>query len=97
MKMRRSAVAFGSIAALTVLAACGTTSPATDETASAAAGEPITVTDSEGNDVTLPDGPAQRVVALEWAQAEVMTSLGVELVGVADVPGYRVGWARPSR
>lgn len=96
MKLRRSALALGSIAALTVLAACGTTSPATDETTTAT-GEPITVTDSEGNDVTLADGPAQRVVALEWAQAEIMTSLGIDLVGVSDVAGYTswVGAAVP--
>lgn len=94
--MRRPGVAsLGSLAAVAVLAACGTTSSATDEETSAAGGDPITVTDSAGTEVTLPDGPAQRVVALEWAQAEIMTSLGVELVGLSDVEGY-TSWVGES-
>ena len=78
------------------LAACGSS----DEPAGAGddptgGGEPasaITVTDSRGEEVTLEDGPAQRVVALEWMHAENLVTLGVEPVGVADVAGYGT-WA----
>lgn len=74
-----------------VLTACGTTSAPTDETPETA-GEPITVIDGLGEEVTLENGPATRVVALEWAQAEILTSLGANVVGVADVEGYD-SWA----
>jgi iron complex transport system substrate-binding protein len=45
------------------------------------------VTDSLGRSVSL-DAPAERVVVLEWQQAEDVLTLGVDPVGVADVKGY---------
>lgn len=47
----------------------------------------MTFTDSRGKEITL-DAPAQRVVALEWGEAEMLVTLGVMPVGVADVAGY---------
>jgi ABC-type Fe3+-hydroxamate transport system substrate-binding protein len=79
------------VALLLALAACGTSedddSTRGDEPAAEASG-PITVTDALGREVELPDGPATRVVALEWMQAEVLVTLGVMPIGVADVEGY---------
>lgn len=82
------------------LAACGTTDSGDAETAGAGSGEavteapdgdpepgPVTITDARGVEVTL-DGPAERVVALEWSEAEALATLGVMPVGVADVEGY---------
>ncbi|ONI85488.1 ABC transporter substrate-binding protein [Saccharothrix sp. ALI-22-I] len=75
------------VAAAVLLSACGTTeTPATQPTESA--GGPVTVTDSRGKAVEL-KAPAQRVVALEWAEAETVASLGVMPVGVADTAGYK--------
>ncbi|CCH28442.1 iron-siderophore ABC transporter substrate-binding protein [Actinosynnema sp. NPDC047251] len=76
-------------AAAIALTACGTTenAPSTGETA--AAGGPVTVTDSRGKAVEL-KAPATKVVALEWAEAEIVASLGVQPVGVADVAGFKV-------
>lgn len=48
---------------------------------------PITVTDSRGEQ-TLEGGPAEDVVALEWAYVEDLVEVGVTPVGVADVEGY---------
>lgn len=101
MSRLRTAAASGLLAAL-VLAACGTTdaptedNPATED-GTAPEAEALTLTDSNGEEVVLENGPAQRIVALEWAQAEIVTSLGVELVGVSDVSGYDswVGTAVP--
>lgn len=93
----RAALATTAVAALTLaLAACGTTSEPTDAGESTD-GQEITVLDGEGREVTLEDGAATRVVALEWAQAEILTSLGANVVGVADVEGYEswVGSAVP--
>lgn len=87
--------ALTAIAAIVVLAACGTTeAPVTESapsegasgTASAAAG-PVTVTDSRGKQVTL-DRPATKVVSLEWGETEMLAALGVMPVGAADVKGY---------
>lgn len=89
------------LAAVTLLAACGTTEPAASQTTVSEAPEsssgPLTFTDGRGEEVTLPDGPATRVVVLEWSQAEAVVSLGVEPVGLADVAGYTswVGTAAP--
>ncbi|QGG96029.1 ABC transporter substrate-binding protein [Actinomarinicola tropica] len=85
--LRRAVVA---VALALALAACGTTE---DDAADAddpapEAAEPVTVVDARGEEVVLEDGPAQRVVALEWMQAEVAVTLGVMPVGVADVDGY---------
>lgn len=92
MRSVRAATSVAGIAAAALLlAACGSTDAPIDDgdtpdgTANA---DPITVVDTAGAEITLPDGPAQRVVALEWAQAEIVTSLGVELVGVSDLAGY---------
>ncbi|NRQ36057.1 iron-siderophore ABC transporter substrate-binding protein [Nonomuraea sp. NN258] len=81
------------IAAIVVLAACGTTeapvpeqAPASGGTTSAAAA-PVTVTDSRGKQIKL-DRPAARVVALEWGETEMLAALGVMPVGAADVKGF---------
>jgi ferric hydroxamate transport system substrate-binding protein len=76
-------------AALVLLAGCGTTEEPTAAAAepSGAARGPVSVTDSRGKEVTL-DQPAERVVVLEWGEAEMVTSLGVTPVGVADTKGY---------
>jgi ferric hydroxamate transport system substrate-binding protein len=77
-------------ALVTGAAACGTTE---DGTATAGGGgDAITLTDSRGEEVVLADGPASRVVALEWMHAENLVTLGVQPVGVADVEGYTT-WA----
>lgn len=79
-------------AASLTLTACGTTEvESTDESDSDSAGDPVTVTDHSGQDVTL-EAPAQRVVTLEWAQTENVELLGGEHVGVADLEGYEA-WA----
>ncbi|MFI7022167.1 ABC transporter substrate-binding protein [Micromonospora sp. NPDC049900] len=71
-----------------VLAACGTTEN-TSEPAStpSATGGPVTLTDSRGKEITL-DKPATKVVGLEWGEVEILVSLGVMPVGVADPKGY---------
>ncbi|RLP91412.1 iron-siderophore ABC transporter substrate-binding protein [Micromonospora sp. BL4] len=70
------------------LSACGTTeNAATPEASASAAGGPVTVTDSRGKDVTL-KAPATKVVGLEWGEVEMLVSLGVMPVGVADPKGY---------
>lgn len=75
------------IAAAVLLSACGTTETPTT-TPSEPAGGPVKVTDSRGKAVEL-TAPAQRVVTLEWAETEVVASLGVMPVGVADAAGYK--------
>jgi iron complex transport system substrate-binding protein len=75
------------IAAAVLLSACGTTETPTT-TPSESAGGPVTVTDSRGKAVEL-KAPAQRVVTLEWSETEVVASLGVMPVGVADAAGYK--------
>ncbi len=80
-----------------LLAACGTTEepaaegaaaddPTSDGDGTQAAAE-VTVTDHRGEEVNL-EAPAERVVALEWAEAEMLATLGVMPVGVADLDGY---------
>ncbi|MGY6502503.1 MAG: ABC transporter substrate-binding protein [Acidimicrobiales bacterium] len=104
---RRLVVAPALAALLLLLAACGTTEEAdsgsattdptgSDEGSGTDATGPITVVDARGEEVTL-DAPATDVVALEWMQAEVLVTLGVMPVGVADVEGYTtwVGAAAP--
>lgn len=101
--MRTTRPARAAIAALALpllLAACGTSDGAAagtpTTTADAAADDPITVVDARGEEVTL-DAPADRVVALEWAQVEMVQTLGVDPVGVSDPTGYSswVGNAAP--
>jgi len=100
--MRSTRVAAVTAAAALALSACGTTEPATSDDASSgsasasASSDPVTVTDSRGKQVTL-EGPADDVVALEWSEAEILATLDVMPVGVADVEGYEtwVGTAEP--
>jgi ferric hydroxamate transport system substrate-binding protein len=95
MRFRRTTalLAVLSTAAAVGLAACGTTETpvepeAAPEAKQNAAAEPVIVTDARDKKVTLPDGPAKRVVALEWSEVEDLVTLGVMPVGVADVKGY---------
>lgn len=87
---RRTALPLAAVVLL--LAACGTTEAPVDSDRSAAPETvaaddgPITVTDDRG-EVTL-DGPATRVVSLEWGLTENLLSLGVTPIGQADVAGY---------
>lgn len=73
-------------AALT-LTACGTTEPAADDKKTKAA-KSVTLTDASGKEVVL-NGPAKKVVGTEWHEVELLISLGVNPVGVADVKGYK--------
>nr|WP_028850624.1 iron-siderophore ABC transporter substrate-binding protein [Thermocrispum municipale] len=89
MKMRSRIAAFAASVMLLALGACGTTEnpqQAADDEAAGSSG-PITVTDSRGKKVEL-KAPAKKVVALEWGEAEMLASLGVMPVGVADTKGY---------
>jgi len=75
------------LAAALFVSGCGSTeSPSNDDQAEPTGG-PVTVTDSRGETVTL-DTPASKVVGLEWGEVEMLVSLGVMPVGVADVEGY---------
>ncbi|MGH3469290.1 MAG: ABC transporter substrate-binding protein [Thermocrispum sp.] len=87
--MRIRIAALAAAATLVTLAACGTTEPAQDgaEPDDSASSGPVTVTDSRGKKVELP-APAKKVVALEWGEAEMLASLDVMPVGVADTEGY---------
>lgn len=96
--------AFRLLAALVAagaLSACGTSEDTagaesdTETDRGVESAEPITITDSRGEEVALEDGPAQRVVALEWMHAENLVTLGVQPIGVADVDGYTT-WAGAS-
>ncbi|MEU5873929.1 iron-siderophore ABC transporter substrate-binding protein [Glycomyces sp. NPDC047369] len=79
------------LAAVLAASACGTTEDdGADSGADTAAG-PVSVTDFLGRTVEL-DAPAEKVVALEWAEVEIAASLGVMPVGVADLEGYTT-WA----
>jgi ferric hydroxamate transport system substrate-binding protein len=85
--VRSLVMALTAVVAL-LLSACGTTgAPAGAQPAGGDGGQQITITDSRGKKVTL-DGPADRVVALEWNAVEHLLSLGVQPVGVSDVGGY---------
>ncbi|MDL2075178.1 iron-siderophore ABC transporter substrate-binding protein [Streptomyces sp. GXMU-J15] len=74
-------------AAALALTACGTTEPAADKDDTKKTTEAITLTDASGKKVEL-DGPAKKVVGTEWHEVELLVSLGVDPVGVADVKGY---------
>lgn len=81
----RSAATLALATAL-LLSACGSTE--SEATASdAASAEPVTLTDARGETVELP-APAESVVALEWAEVEMLDSLGADVVGAADPDGY---------
>jgi iron complex transport system substrate-binding protein len=70
--------------AATLATACGTTESPVDSQQNA---QPVSVTDSRGKEVKL-NAPAKRVVGLEWGETEMLVTLGVMPVGVADVKGY---------
>ncbi|MBY8854127.1 iron-siderophore ABC transporter substrate-binding protein, partial [Saccharothrix sp. MB29] len=61
------------VTAAVLLSACGTTETPAESTPTASAGGPVTVTDARGKAVEL-EAPAVKVVALEWAEAEVAAS-----------------------
>ncbi|MDG4798790.1 iron-siderophore ABC transporter substrate-binding protein [Micromonospora sp. WMMD1082] len=85
---RTRVTALVAAATAVLLAACGSTENPTEPAASApAAGGPVTVTDSRGKEIKL-DAPATKVVGLEWGEVEMLVSLGVMPVGVADPKGY---------
>ena len=76
------------LAGALMLAACGTTEePANKADNKADANGPVTFTDARGKTVTL-QKPATKVVVLEWGEAEMLVSLGVQPVGAADTKGY---------
>ncbi|MFE6338859.1 iron-siderophore ABC transporter substrate-binding protein [Streptomyces sp. NPDC057798] len=75
-------------AAALTLTACGTTEPAADSAEATKTAERITLTDASGTKVEL-DGPATKVIGTEWHEVELLISLGVDPVGVADVKGYQ--------
>lgn len=77
---------------LLILAACGgnnggTPAASPDPTESPAAGNSPIVIEHAREPVKL-DGPALRVVALEWTYVEDLLALGVQPVGVADISNY---------
>ncbi|WP_035735548.1 ABC transporter substrate-binding protein [Glycomyces arizonensis] len=78
-------------AALLATAACGTTEDTGggDETDDAAG--PVSTVDARGETVEL-DAPAETVVTLEWAETEIVASLGTMPAGAADLEGYQT-WA----
>ncbi|MFV2103405.1 ABC transporter substrate-binding protein [Micromonospora sp. LOL_024] len=84
---RTRVTALVAAAAALLLAACGTTETPTEPAATSSSGGPVTVTDSRGKEVKL-DAPATKVVGLEWGEVEMLVSLGVMPVGVADPEGY---------
>ncbi|MBD0841470.1 iron-siderophore ABC transporter substrate-binding protein [Streptomyces sp. TRM68416] len=75
-------------AAALALTACGTTEPAADATAEPNTAQAVTLTDASGKKVEL-GRPAKKVVGTEWHEVELLISLGVDPVGVADVKGYK--------
>ena len=89
MKITQLLPAVAAVALL--LTACGTTEDTTsgepETSADPAAGEPITLTDARGEEITL-DGPAVRVAGTEWNVVEYLVSLGIQPVGVSDIEGY---------
>jgi ABC-type Fe3+-hydroxamate transport system substrate-binding protein len=88
----RGAVTVLTAASLLALAACGSTQPTAQAEGDEPAGggetaQAISLTDAEGDVVEL-DGPAERVATLEWQQTEMVLTLGVDPVAVADPAGY---------
>jgi iron complex transport system substrate-binding protein len=69
------------------LTGCGSTETTTEATTTSAGSGPVTVTDARGQEVEL-EAPAERVVALEWAEVEMLDTLGADVVGAADPKGY---------
>jgi ABC-type Fe3+-hydroxamate transport system substrate-binding protein len=88
MLTRRWMLRASALTAALALTACGATeAPSGPAAPDAAGGGPVTVTDARGKTVTLPR-PATKVVGLEWGEIEMLVSLRVMLVGVADRDGY---------
>ncbi|WBB68507.1 iron-siderophore ABC transporter substrate-binding protein [Micromonospora sp. WMMD812] len=85
-RTRFTAIVAATAAAL-LLSACGTTENTAAPEASASLAGPVTVTDSRGKAISL-KSPATKVVGLEWGEVEMLVSLGVMPVGVADPKGY---------
>ncbi|THV24315.1 iron-siderophore ABC transporter substrate-binding protein [Glycomyces paridis] len=79
------------LAAVLAASACGTTEEGSGADETTAETGPVSTVDFLGRTVEL-DAPAQKVVALEWAEVEIVASLGVMPVGVADIEGYNT-WA----
>ncbi|MFB9662297.1 ABC transporter substrate-binding protein [Glycomyces mayteni] len=79
------------LAAVLAATACGTTEDDGADGGSDTGAGPVSVTDFLGRTVEL-DAPAENVVALEWAEVEIVASLGLMPVGVADMEGYTT-WA----
>lgn len=73
-------------AATMLVSACGTTEE-TPQTGAGASAGPVTVTDNRGKAIQL-KAPASKVVSLEWGETEMLVTLGVMPVGVADPKGY---------
>ncbi|MFI6498898.1 ABC transporter substrate-binding protein [Nonomuraea typhae] len=86
LSLRSALVALAAIAALS---ACGTTEApvAAPSSAPSPSSTPVSVTDGRGKKIDL-ERPAARVVSLEWGETEMLATLGVMPVGVADVKGY---------
>lgn len=78
-------------AALLATAACGTTEEDGGDDESAADSGPVSTVDARGETVEL-EAPAETVVTLEWAETEIVASLGVMPAGAADLEGYQT-WA----
>lgn len=76
------------------LTACGSTEPSAHADRASAEAGPVSVTDARGETVEL-EAPAQRVVALEWAEVEMLDTLGADVVGAADPKGYAT-WNRAA-
>jgi ABC-type Fe3+-hydroxamate transport system substrate-binding protein len=86
-RTRPPLVAAAGLAAALALGACGTSEDTTGASTASAGSDPVTVTDARGEEIIL-DAPAERVVALEWAEVEMLAALDADLVGVADPDGY---------
>ncbi len=89
-RLRAVATPVAVLAAALFVAACGDSSSDADGASSSSSDSsgPITVTDDLDRTVEL-DGPAKRVVSLEWEATENVLALGVEPVGVGDGDIYR--------
>lgn len=85
--MRKTLATLAVVGVVTALAACGTSEDTDAAAGPTTSSGPVTVTDSRGKEVKLP-APATKVVVLEWGEAEMVQTLGVTPVGVADTKGY---------
>ncbi len=89
--LRGPAVPAALTALLLAAAACGTTEETGGDDEATAASGPVSTVDARGETVELAS-PAETVVVLEWAEVEIVASLGVMPAGVADIEGYTT-WA----